>query len=109
MASRINLLTSAIVISLYAPTVVAVDADYDLDALQALSLKDLLNVQVKTASLKQQSLLDAPANIKIVTAEQIKQRGYQNLIDILRDVPGFDFANYQDGAGEYTSHSIKPW
>lgn len=106
MASRINLLTSAILLSVSAPAAFASNADYDLDALQALSLKDLLNVQVQTASLKHQSLLDAPANIKIVTDEQIKQRGYQNLIDILRDVPGFDFANYQDGAGEYTSHSI---
>ncbi len=106
MASRIILLTSAIMLSVSAPSAFASNADYDLDALQALSLKDLLNVQVKTASLKQQSLLDAPANIKIVTDEQIKQRGYQNLIDILRDVPGFDFANHQDAAGEYTSHSI---
>ena len=80
--------------------------DFDIESLQALSLKDLLNVQVESASLKQSSLINAPANIKIVTHDQIRQRGYQTLIDVLRDVPGFDFANHLDSAGEYTSHSV---
>ena len=106
MASRINFLSVAILLAISAQANHADAIDYDLESLQALSLKDLLNVQVQTASRKKRSLLDAPANIKIVTAEQIKQRGYQNLIDILRDVPGFDFSNHYDGAGEYTSHSI---
>ena len=63
MASRINFLSVAILLAISAQANHADAIDYDLESLQALSLKDLLNVQVQTASRKKRSLLDAPANI----------------------------------------------
>jgi len=77
------------------------DADvFDLDLTQLASLK------VVSASRYEQNIYDAPANITVVTPQQIERRGYRNLIEILEDVPGFDFATYEDGGGEYPTHSL---
>jgi len=84
-----------------------VEADiYNIDKLQSLSLNELLNLEVVSASRKNQKILDAPANITVVTANTIEQRGYENLVEVLKDVPGFDFATGESNAGEYTTHSI---
>ncbi|MDM8567304.1 TonB-dependent receptor [Candidatus Halobeggiatoa sp. HSG11] len=47
-------------------------------------------ITVETASGTEESLLDAPATIVIVTAEEIKQRGYTDLSEVITDLPGFD-------------------
>ena len=82
------------------------NTQYSLETLHAMSLNELLNLEVISASRTKEKIIDAPANITVVTAKTIHQRGYQNLIDVLRDVPGFDFANIEDSAGEYTTHSV---
>ena len=79
---------------------------YNIDKLQSLSLNELLNLEVVSASRKSQKILDAPANITVVSANTIEQRGYENLVEVLKDVPGFDFATGESNAGEYTTHSI---
>ncbi|MEK7990415.1 MAG: TonB-dependent receptor [Thiotrichaceae bacterium] len=58
--------------------------------LQGLDLASLLNITVETASGTEESLIDAPASMVIITTEQIAQRGYHNLVEVLQDVPGFD-------------------
>ena len=82
------------------------NTQYSLETLHVMSLNELLNLEVISASRTKEKIIDAPANITVVTAKTIHQRGYQNLIDVLRDVPGFDFANIEDSAGEYTTHSV---
>ena len=62
-------------------------ADYEIYNLFDVSLEDLLDVSMISASQKDQSVLDAPANAYIVTAEQIRTRGYSNLVELLEDVP----------------------
>jgi outer membrane receptor for ferrienterochelin and colicin len=52
-----------------------------------LKLRDLL---VITATLHEQSVLDAPAAISVVTAEDIAARGYRSLAEILADTVGFN-------------------
>ncbi len=54
--------------------------------------------------LKRRDTEDIPSNITVITAEIIERRGYQNLVEVCRDVPGFDFAAYEDG-GEYPTHN----
>jgi len=49
-----------------------------------------LDAVVVTAAGFEQKLIDAPASISIVTREQIKQRPYASLTDILRDIEGVD-------------------
>ena len=58
-----------------------------------LSLKDLMNVEVVTASRKAEKYSEAPANVIIVTSDMIKRRGYMNLTEVFEDLPGFDFTS----------------
>jgi iron complex outermembrane receptor protein len=56
--------------------------------LTALSLDDLLNVEVVTASKFPQKMSEAPSYVTVVTAADIKTYGYRTLAAILRSVPG---------------------
>ena len=61
-----------------------------MDTLLQLSLEQLMNIKVVTASGYLQTAAEAPSTITVITADQIKDRGYEQLEDALRDVPGID-------------------
>jgi iron complex outermembrane recepter protein len=52
------------------------------------SLEDLMNIQVTSASKKEQQLLRTPAAIFVISAEDIARSGARNIPDLLRMVPG---------------------
>ncbi|MDP2385121.1 MAG: TonB-dependent receptor [Bacteroidota bacterium] len=58
-----------------------------------MSLEELLKINVITASGNKQPGLEAPATIVVITAEEIKKRGYTDLTEIITDLPGFDVVN----------------
>lgn len=58
-----------------------------------MSFADLMNAKVITASKMNQSIKDVAANVQIITAEQIRTRGYFTLEEALSDLPGFQFRN----------------
>ena len=55
-----------------------------------LSLEELMNIKVVTASGYLQTTAEAPSTITVITATQIADRGYEQLEDALRDIPGID-------------------
>jgi outer membrane receptor for ferrienterochelin and colicins len=55
-----------------------------------LSLEDLMNIKVVTASGYLQTTSEAPSTITVISAQQIAERGYEQLEDALRDIPGID-------------------
>jgi outer membrane cobalamin receptor len=57
--------------------------------LAGVSLEDLMNITITTASLTREGLAGAPARVKVVTAAQIQRRGYRSLADLLKDIPDF--------------------
>jgi outer membrane receptor for ferrienterochelin and colicins len=59
----------------------------------SMSLEEMLNVEVVSASKTPQKLKEVPATVRIITANQIKERGYFVLEDVLADLPGFNFRN----------------
>jgi iron complex outermembrane receptor protein len=61
-----------------------------LGKLLDLSLEELMNIKVVTASGYMQSVIEAPSTITVITAQQIADRGYEQLEDALRDIPGID-------------------
>ncbi|WP_420316162.1 TonB-dependent receptor plug domain-containing protein [Ekhidna sp.] len=64
----------------------------DADSLDIydLSLEQLSQLEVfSTSRTEFQNARYAAANITIITQEQIKRRGYENIIDVLEDLPDF--------------------
>lgn len=54
--------------------------------------RENIGVTVSSVSKKAEDLNTAPATVKIVTNEEIMDRGYIDLIDLLNDLPGFDIS-----------------
>jgi outer membrane receptor for ferrienterochelin and colicins len=75
-------------LTIFAFTATAV-AQQEKKDLTVLSLEELSNIQVYTASKHMQNASDAPASITVVDSNEIQRFGYRNLADILRSVPGF--------------------
>ncbi len=50
------------------------------------------NLQVTSVSKKAENLHEAPATVVLVTEEEIKRRGYNDLEMIMHDLPGFDIS-----------------
>jgi outer membrane receptor for ferrienterochelin and colicins len=61
-----------------------------MDTLLQLSLEQLMDIKVVTASGFPQTAAEAPSTITVITAKQIAERGYEQLEDALRDIPGID-------------------
>jgi iron complex outermembrane receptor protein len=68
-------------------------ADVELAQLTELSLEQLLDVEVTSASKRAQRASDAPASITVLTAEDFKTYGWRTLADALKSVRGF-YASY---------------
>ncbi|WP_170167493.1 TonB-dependent receptor plug domain-containing protein [Amphritea balenae] len=63
-------------------------------ALLNLSLMDLGDVRIYTASRYLTDIDKAAANITVVTSEDIQDKGYKSLYDVLRNTPGFFFFSF---------------
>lgn len=68
---------------------------YSIHTLFDLSLSELMNIKIISASKQTETIEEAPATVMVVTAEQIKERGYQSIEEVLRDIPGFDLVHVQ--------------
>lgn len=61
----------------------------------------LLNIRVISASKTVQPLSSAPAKVAVITAEDIRKRGYMGLDEVFRDLAGVDIS--QGRAVEWTT------
>ncbi len=62
----------------------------DIDSNKVLSLKELVEVKMVSASNVEENILDAPANAIIVTRQELIDRGYNNISELFDDLPGMD-------------------
>jgi iron complex outermembrane receptor protein len=60
--------------------------------LENLTIEDLLNIQITSASRKEQRLGDVPAAISVITQDDIRRSGMTTLPELLRLVPGVQVA-----------------
>lgn len=64
-----------------------------------LTIEQLMQTKVVTASGQEESLLDAAASMVIITANDIRKRGYTDLSEVLYDLPGFDVMSTNGSGG----------
>jgi iron complex outermembrane recepter protein len=60
--------------------------------LTAVNLEDLLKMEVRSVSKKEQQLFRTPAAVYVLTSEDIRRSGASSLPDLLRLVPGLQVA-----------------
>lgn len=65
------------------------------------TVRQRLNTKITTASQNSESLINAPATVHIVTNQEIEERGYTSLTDILEDIPEIEVQH--KAYGEYSN------
>lgn len=65
-----------------------------------------LSPVVVTASRVEEKAFDAPANVSVVTAKEIKARHYNHLGDVLRDIPGMNVQSYGSTGEAYSANRM---
>lgn len=76
----------------------AINPNYEVNLFDPPSFKSLVNEirmsgggqLVTSVSKKAENIDQAPATIQVVTRAEIDERGYNDLVELLKDVPGFD-------------------
>lgn len=84
--------------------------------LDALTIDQLMQIEVVGAALHPQTLQDAPASVTVITAEDIRKYGYRTLGEALASVRGFYLSNNRtyetvgvrgfNLPGDYDSHVL---
>jgi iron complex outermembrane recepter protein len=60
--------------------------------LSNMSLEELTSIQITSVARKEQKLSEAAAAIFVITSEEIRRSGLDNVAELLRTVPGLDVA-----------------
>ena len=95
LSRRTQLLAaSAIGLGLMAAPAMATEAVFDDQ--QTTRVSDI----VVTAAGYEQKIVDAPASISVVSAEQLAERPYVTLLDAVRDLEGVDVGETRDKTGQ---------
>ena len=88
LVRRLAFIAAAVALSIAIPAW----AQQGVNALNDLSLQDLMNIQVTSVSGTGQKLSQAAAAVFVITQEDIRRSGAKNIPDLLRIVPGVDVA-----------------
>jgi len=68
-----------------------------------LTLEELMQLEVSGVSRYKQKVSDVPNSITVITKQQITDRGYNDLSELLKDVQGFDITSNAGRFGEFYS------
>ncbi|MGL1888799.1 MAG: TonB-dependent receptor plug domain-containing protein [Reichenbachiella sp.] len=96
------ILTTSILLTMFAiMNAQAQDTETETDMLE-MSLEDLMNMEVTSVSKKAERLQDVASSIYVLSSDDIEKSGATNLIEALRNVPGF-WAMQESYSSAYTS------
>ncbi|MFC2086469.1 TonB-dependent receptor plug domain-containing protein, partial [Bacteroidota bacterium] len=54
------------------------------------TIEELMNLKISSVSKQEEKLSDAPQFVTVITAEELRQRGYIDLEKVIHDLAGFD-------------------
>ena len=74
------------------------------DELLSLSIAQLAKIKVTTASGISESISDAPAAMLVIDKNEISRKGYNNISEIIGDLPGFDVVNVNGASGKINAY-----
>lgn len=67
-----------------------------------LSLAQIMDIPIVSATRREEKWLTAPATISVVTAETFKEKGFFTVLDVLKTIPGWEFEECHGGwVGQY--------
>jgi len=89
MKPWIGLRTPLLCLCLLAPTAVMAQEQSPRQRLSELSIEDLMNVEVVTASRTEERLTRATSVMSVITAREIERAGFRTIYEVLARVPGF--------------------
>ena len=94
--------------SLFLVSSSALALDADLDLLMSMSLEDLsmLEVNVTSASKREQSISDIPAAIYVITNERIVRSGVKSIADVLSLAPGIEVSQFNESSDFVSSRGF---
>ena len=75
-------------------------ASTKIEALKNLEPEEIyffMEEKVVSASRFSQPASEAPSTVFVITEQTIQERGYRNLVDVLKDLPGFDIHEHIGG------------
>lgn len=74
------------------------DQNSTYKTLSSMTLEELMNIEIYTASKDYELLKDIPASVVLISRDDIKNHGYQTLAEILQNVPGlYGIDDYAEG------------
>jgi iron complex outermembrane receptor protein len=77
-----------------------------IDDVFSMSLEDLLDMEVVTASLRPQPLSETIASTNVITSEQLQAMGARTIYDALAQVPGLTVSGNKGGANKIFSRGM---
>ncbi|MCP4694448.1 MAG: TonB-dependent receptor plug domain-containing protein, partial [Desulfobacterales bacterium] len=85
------LITSALFLSV--PAGILASEPKTVDEMFEVPFEELMELEVSVATRFPMASEEAPAIVSVITAEEIRNMGARDMIDILRTVPGFDLVH----------------
>lgn len=69
-------------------------------------MEHIWNEKVVTPSKMEQTAKEAPANVTVITGDELKKMGYHNFVEVLRDIVGMDVNNPGQGQMDFGLRGI---
>ncbi|WP_081302848.1 TonB-dependent receptor plug domain-containing protein [Aliivibrio fischeri] len=82
------------------------NAESDLDDLLSMSLEDLGNLNITSASKRKQNISDIPAAIYVISNERIIRSGAKSIADVLSLAPGIDVSQFNESTDIVSSRGF---
>lgn len=74
--------------------------EYTQEDLFTMELQELLEIEIVTATKTKKKVQNVPATVTLITADQIRNMGARNIMDVLRMVPGINIGRNDYGIWE---------